>query len=157
MTELFKKAGDPWTVQEDQQLNKLYNEEQLDIIAISKIHNRAPGGIISRLQKNKHVPNRQSARGYIAYTNSDLYKEIVAKNKENRENKLKLEDNKKPTSTANKMVLTKADNILISIKQSDYIQLQNDVNEIKNDIKSLKNNISELVEMMKAVYEFEDN
>ena len=159
MTEIFKNAGEPWTVQEDQQLNKLYNEEQLDIIAISKIHNRAPGGILSRLQKNKHVPNRYSARGYIAYTNSDLYKEIVAKNKEKRENKfnLDLEDNKKPTSTVNKMVLSKADNILISIKQSDYIQLQNDVNEMKNDIKSLKNNISELVEMMKAVYEFEDS
>ena len=113
MAELFKSIEDPWTVQEDQQLNKLYNEEQLDIIAISKINNRAPGGIISRLREKKYITTRQSARGYTTYKNSDLYKEIVKnsiiKKIEKRENKLKLEDNKKPTSTVKKMVLTPAD------------------------------------------------
>ena len=37
---IFKNAGESWT-QEDTQLNKLYNEDMLDIIEISKIHNRA--------------------------------------------------------------------------------------------------------------------
>ena len=40
--------------------------------------------------------------------------------------------------------------MLISINTSDYIELQNDVQDVKNAIK-------ELVEMMRAVYEFEDN
>jgi hypothetical protein len=71
---IFKNAGEPWTQEEDTQLNKLYNEDMLDIIEISKIHNRAPGGIISRLFKHNYIVNRQSARGYIAYKNSDLYK-----------------------------------------------------------------------------------
>ena len=39
---IFKNAGEPWWPEEDTQLNKLYNEDMLDIIEISKIHNRAP-------------------------------------------------------------------------------------------------------------------
>jgi hypothetical protein len=142
---IFKNAGEPWTQEEDTQLNKLYNEDMLDIIEISKIHNRAPGGIISRLFKHNYIVNRQSARGYIAYKNSDLYKEIVSNNKD----KKKTEIADKPEK---KIKPTQIDNILISINKIDYIELQNDVNEIKE----LKNNIKELVEMMKAVYDFED-
>jgi hypothetical protein len=111
----------------------------LDIIEISKIHNRAPGGIISRLFKHNYIVSRQSSRGYIAYKNSDLYKEIVYKNKSEK-----------------KIKPTQIDNILISINKIDYIELQNDVKEMKNEIKELKNNIKELAEMMKAVYDFED-
>ena len=88
MENIFKNAGEPWTQEEDIQLNKLYNEDMLDIIEISKIHNRAPGGIISRLIKDNYIVNRQSARGYLAYKNSDLYKEIVNNNKDKRKNKL---------------------------------------------------------------------
>ncbi len=137
----FKNAGEPWTQEEDTQLNKLYNEDMLDIIEISKIHNRAPGGIISRLFKHNYIVNRQSARGYIAYKNSDLYKEIVSNNKDKKKTQIKP---------------TQIDNILISINKIDYIELQNDVKEMKNEIKELKNNIKELTEMMKAVYDFED-
>ena len=146
---IFKNAGEPWTQEEDVQLNKLYNEDMLDIVEISKIHNRAPGGIISRLAKNNCIVNRQSARGYIAYKNSDLYKEIVNNNKD--KNKTKIVD--KPEK---KIKSTKIDSILISINKSDYVELQNNVNEMKNEIKDLKNSIKELVEMMKAVYDFED-
>jgi hypothetical protein len=64
---LFKNAGEPWTQDEDEQLNNLYNKDMLCIIEISKIHNRAPGGIISRLLKHDYIVNRQSARGYIVY------------------------------------------------------------------------------------------
>jgi len=142
---IFKNAGAPWTREENTQLNKLYNEDMLDIIDISKIHNRAPGGIISRLIKNNYIVNRQSARGYIAYKNSDLYKEIVYKNKSEIVDKP--EKKNKPVQI---------DNLLISIDKSDYIELQNDVKEMKNEIKDLKNNIKELVEMMKTVNKFED-
>ena len=136
---IFKNAGEAWSQEEDTQLNKLYNEDMIDIIEISKIHNRAPGGIISRLFKHKYIVNRQSARGYIAYKNSDLYKEIVSNNKDKRRNKIADKPEKKIKPT-----------------QIDYIELQNDVKEMKNEIKELKNNIKELIEMMKAVYVFED-
>ena len=146
---IFKNAGEPWSKEEDTQLNKSYNEDMLDIIEISKIHNRAPGGIISRLIKHNYIANRISARGYTAYKNSDLYKEIVFNNKDKKKNDIvdKPEKKIKPTQI---------DNILISINKSDYIELQNDVKEMKNEIKDLKISIKELVEMMKAVYDFED-
>ena len=118
-----------------------------DIIEISKIHNRAPGGIISRLIKHNYIANRKLARGYIEYKNSDLYKEIVYNNKDKNKSEIVYKPEKK---------LNQIDNILISINKSDYIELQNDVKEMKNEIKDLKNTIKELVEMMKAVYEFED-
>lgn len=137
-----------WSSQQDEQLNHLYNEKLMNIIEISDIINRPPGSIISRLCANKHIPNRTSARGYIIYKNSDLYKSIVASG-EDKKNKQKIN---KQTSKTNK-------NILININEissDEYIELKNDVKEVKNEIKELKNNIKELIEMMKAVYEFED-
>ena len=62
--EIFKNAGEPWSPKEEIQLNKLYNEDMLDIMEISKIHCRAPGGILSRLKVLKYITNRQNARGY---------------------------------------------------------------------------------------------
>ncbi len=71
----FKNAGEPWNEAEEKQLNKLYNEDMLDIMEISKIHCRAPGGILSRLKMHKHITHRQLARGY------DLYKKAIFINK----------------------------------------------------------------------------
>ena len=79
---LFNNVGKPWSKTEDAQLNKLYNEDMLNVIEISKIHNRAPGGIISRLNKQGYIEDRKQARGYVEYTNSDLYKEILKNNKD---------------------------------------------------------------------------
>ena len=149
METMFKNAGEPWTPEEERQLDKLYNLDLLDIMEISKIHCRAPGGILSRLKLLKYITHRQLARGYDLYKKSNFYKQAIQINKENYKNNLteKLEQ----TIKANQL-----DNTLISICNNDYIELQHDVKEIKNEIKDLKNSIKELVEMMKAVYEFED-
>ena len=147
---VFKNAGETWTHEEDLQLNKLYNEDMLDIMEISEIHNRAPGGIISRLVKHNYIPNRISARGYMTYKNSNLYKEIVSNNKDKKKPEIVDVTDKKIKK--NKEV----DNIFISINKCDYIELKQDVIEMKNEITELKNTIKELVEMMRAVYEFED-
>ena len=149
METMFKNAGEPWTPEEERQLNKLYNVEMLDIMEISKIHCRAPGGILSRLKLLKYITHRQLARGYDLYKKSNFYKQAIQINKENYKNNLteKLEQ----TIKANQL-----DNTLICICNNDYIELQHDVKEMKNEIKDLKNSIKELVEMMKAVYEFED-
>ena len=141
----FKNAGEPLSPYEEKQLNKLYNEEMLDIMEISKIHCRAPGGILSRLKLLKYITHRQLARGYDLYKKSNFYKQAVQINKENYKNNLT------ETIKANQL-----DNTLISISKNDYIELHNDVNEMKNEMKNLKNSIKELVEMMKAVYVFED-
>ena len=149
METMFKNAGETWTPEEERQLNKLYNENMLDIMEISKIHCRAPGGILSRLKLLKYITHRQLARGYDLYKKSNFYKQAIQINKENYKNNLteKLEQ----TIKANQL-----DNTLISICKNDYIELQHDVKEMKKDIKDFKNSIKELVEMMKAVYDFED-
>jgi hypothetical protein len=138
----FKNAGEPWTTKEEIQLNKLYNEDMLDIMEISRIHYRAPGGILSRLKLLKYITHRQFARGYDLYKKSNFYKQAVQINKENYKKNL----TEKLEQTINN---TQIDNILTSIHKNNYI-------ELKNEIKDLKNTIKELVEMMKAVYEFED-
>ena len=121
----------------------------LDIMEISKIHCRAPGGILSRLKLLKYITHRKLARGYDLYKKSNFYKQAIQINKENYKNNLteKLEQ----TIKTNQL-----ENTLISINKNDYVELQNDVKEMKNNIKELKNTIKELVEIMKMVYEFED-
>ncbi len=141
-TELkFINAGEPWTKEEDEQLNKLYNKDMLDIMEISRIHNRAPGGILYRLKIHKYITHRQLARGYDLYKNSNFYRLAVQNNK----------NNYKKTLTEKQI-----ENDLVCSDKNNYTELKNDIKEIKNEIKELKNNIKELLEMMKAVYEFED-
>jgi hypothetical protein len=146
----IKNVGEPWLQEEDEQLNKLYNIDMLDIIEISKIHNRAPGEIISRLCKHNYIPNRTSARGYMIYKKSDLYKQIVFSSE------LKRRENKERRETKEEIKKSKKNNNMIKINKIDYIELQNVVKDMKNEIIELKTTIKELVEMMKAVYEFED-
>ncbi len=146
---MFKNAGEPWTPEEERQLNKLYNEDLLDIMEISKIHCRAPGGILSRLKLLKYITQRQSARGYDLYKKSNFYKQAIQTNKENY--KKNLTEKLEQTIKSNQL-----DNTLISICNNDYVELHDDVKEMKNEIKDLKNSIKELVEIMKAVYDFEN-
>jgi hypothetical protein len=147
---MYKSSGEPWTNYDDEQLDFLYNKKNLNVIEISNLNNRTPGTIISRLIKYKYINTRQSARGYLIYKNSELYKEIVSKNRYNKSDKL--EKPKKEKEKTNKT----NENYLITINRNDYFDLKYDVDIMKNDIKEIKNTLNELVEMMKAVYEFED-
>ena len=52
---IFENAGGKWSREEDEKLNRLYNIDLLDIMEISKIHNRTPNGIICRLIKQNHI------------------------------------------------------------------------------------------------------
>lgn len=58
--------NDPWTREEHIQIKKLYNENMLDIIEISKIHNRSLDQILYSLMKYNCIVNSQSARGYAS-------------------------------------------------------------------------------------------
>ena len=144
METTFKNAGEPWTEKEENQLNKLYNEDKLDIMKISEIHGRAPGGILSRLKKNKYITHREEARGYDIYKKSNFYKEAVQTNKDKYKNDL----------TEKFKQQQENENILISINKSNIMELQSYVKEMRNEIKELKKGIKELVEMMKVVYEY---
>ena len=74
---IFKNDSKSWSREEDIQIKKLYNENMLNIIEISKIHNRSPDQIIFSLMKYNCIDNPQSARGYTAHKNSK-YEEALA-------------------------------------------------------------------------------
>lgn len=149
----YKPNGTSWSPEEDEELNNMYNEKLMDINEISNIINRTPGCIISRLCKNKYIPNRTSARGYIIYKNSDLYKSIVASGEGRKNNKQSTKSNDKQTTKSN-------DNISININgintceivglKNEILELKNDVNQIKNGIEDLKNQLRELAEIIKV-------
>jgi hypothetical protein len=69
--------NDPLTREEHIQIKKLYNENMLDIIEISKIHNRSPDQILYSLMKYNCIVNSQSARGYFARDCKEKIKEVV--------------------------------------------------------------------------------
>jgi len=146
----FKKNTESWTLIEDANLHKLYNVDMLDIIEISKIHNRTPGGIINRLIKHNYIVNRQSARGYMSYKNMYLYY-----------SKILLYTNDVNNNFENKI----NDNVFINVDQNDYqndcqndcqndyqndytITLQNDLKEIQKEISIFKNIIIELIDII---------
>jgi hypothetical protein len=128
-TELFINAGEHWTQEEENKLNKLYNEDMLDIMEISQIHCRAPSGILTRLKHLKYITHRTSARGYDIYKKSDFYKQSVLTNKDKYKKDLTEKIN--TTNTGN-----------------DIKELQNSVKEIKHEINELKFCIKQFIEML---------
>ncbi len=145
MEHVFTHAGESWTREEDNKLNKLYNVDMLDVIEISKIHDRAPGGIISRLAKKGYVTEKKLARGYADYKNCVILKKshtithFVGYHKK--------QDEINPPTPLDELSF---------IDNPDIAGMQNDMKELKNEVAELKNTIKQLVDMMNSVYEFED-
>ena len=140
--EKYSNSGQKWSEREDEQLIRLYNVEKLNIGEICKQHKRCLGGITSRLQKNGIFP-----RGYKEFITSDDYEEMkeykrlyhaeICKKKEENDN-----IEKKKTK--------KNDNILITIKQSDYDELKEEITELKSELSEIKTMIKRL-----AIYDFD--
>lgn len=76
-TEVLQKPKKNLTENEENMITKLYNDDMLDIMNISKQINIEVGEIVSYLVSNKNVKQRKDTRGYEEYRNSDLYKERV--------------------------------------------------------------------------------
>ena len=136
--------GQKWNDEEETLLLQQLNDN-IDISIIAQKHNRTIGGINSR--------RREIA--YKMYLKNVSIDEIIRQTKLDN---ISIEETiKKRQNNNSKKIKTKeVDNVFISINKNDYIELQNNVKNIKNDIKQIKNTIGELVEMIKAVYEFED-
>jgi len=123
-------VGQKWTDQEETLLLEEL-DKNFNINIIAQNHNRMRGGIISR----------QKEIAYKMYLKNYSMGEIVQKTKlDNESIKQIIEIKNKKTQPEPKQFL-----------------IENEIVEIKNDIKELKIVITELVEMMKAVYEFEDS
>jgi hypothetical protein len=143
-TEYPSNMGQKWSDEEEKLLLEELNNN-IDIEIIAQKHDRTIGGINSRRQEiaYKMYLKKISIEEIIKLTKLDYnyIEQIIQKRQNNKSNKNKTKE---------------LDNVFISINKSDYIELQNDVKNMKNDIKQIKNTLGELVEMMKAVYEFED-
>ena len=142
-TEYPSNMGQKWTDDEEQKLlDELNNDTDIEIIAQN--HSRTIGGIMSRCREI----------AYKMYIKNISIEEIIRKTKLDYAS-IKQTIEKRQNINSKKITNKELDNVLISINKSDYTYLQNDVNNIKNDIKQIKTTLSELVDMMKAVYEFE--
>jgi hypothetical protein len=136
--------GQKWSDEEEILLLEELNNN-IDIGIIAQKHNRTIGGINSRRQEI----------AYKMYVKNVSIEEIIKQTKLDYnciEQTIQKKQNKNTKNTKTKEV----DNIFISINKNDYTELQNDIKNTKNDIKQIKNTLGELVEMLKAVYEFED-
>ena len=127
--------GQKWTNEEE----KLLLEElskNIDIKIIAQSHNRTIGGINAR----------RSRIAYKLYSNNISMEEIILKTK--------LGENQIIETIKNLQSNPRIYKSVIEIKKP--FSIESEIGEIKNDIKELKNTIKELVEMMNAIYEFED-
>jgi hypothetical protein len=136
--------GQKWSDEEEiLLLEELSNNIDIEIIA--QKHNRTIGGINSRRKEiaYKMYLKNVSIQDIIKQTKLDynFIQQIIQQKQNNNSKKIKTKE---------------VDNVFISINKNDYIELQNDVKNMKNDIKLMKNTLGELVEMMKAIYVFED-
>ncbi len=136
--------GQKWNDEEEALLLQELNDN-IDIEIIAQKHNRTIGGINSR--------RREIA--YKMYLKNVSIHEIIRQTKLDN-NSIEETIKKRQNNNLKKIKTKEVDNVFISINKNDYIELQNDVKNMKNDIKQIKNTLGELVEMIKAVYEFED-
>ena len=136
--------GEKWSDEEEILLLEELNNN-IDIEIIAQKHKRTIGGINSRRQEI----------AYKMYLKNVSIEEIIRQTKLDN-NSIEETIKKRQNNNSKKIKTKEIDNVFISINKNDYIELQNDVKNMKNDIKQIKNTLGELVEMMKAIYEFED-
>ena len=77
----YVNSGAPWFESEIENLKKEYTENNLDLLQISKLHKRTPGGIATRLVILKLADDINNVNGYLEYKSSILYRDALAKQK----------------------------------------------------------------------------
>lgn len=125
-----ENLGEKWTIEEE---NILLQEldDNIDIELIAQAHKRTLGGIIGR---QKFIAYNM----YLAKAPEDL---IVRKTRLNKAQLLK--------------VIAKKEKVPKCVN-TENPSLEYEVVEMRKEIRELKTTVSELVEMLKAIYEFED-
>jgi len=143
--EIASNFGEKWTEQEeDILLDEL--DKNMDIRMIASKHNRSIGGIHSRIK----------VIAYKLHLKNNSIEEIIKKTKlDNITIKQIIEYKSKSQKDKSDK---KSDNSLSNSQNSiETFELQKEICEIKNDIKELKIMNKELIDIIKAVYEFEKN
>ena len=148
----FINIGKSWELSDDEQLIKLYNDDNLEVLQIAIKLKRAPGGILARLRKLNIIENKKSAKGYEDYVNSNLYKEAceISKNRYTTKEKTNIEISKdniiksfrkvnknmgilqKKINDYNNLNLNEEDNNynIVIIKDNEYFLIDNQIYKI---------------------------
>ena len=149
-TEYPSNMGEKWSDEEEiLLLDELNNNIDIEIIA--QKHSRTIGGINSRRREIAYKMHLKNISTEEIFKQTKLDYDCIKQTIEKKHN------NNNNNNNSKKIKTKEIDNVFISINKNDYIELQHDVKSMKNDIKQIKNTLGELVEMMIAVYEFEDN
>jgi predicted GIY-YIG superfamily endonuclease len=83
------------TTKINDEIKNMYVVENKNIIDIGEILNITPGTVASRLVKFKIIKDKEDARYYNEYKESDMYKQICSKNVSNKINNMSNEECKK--------------------------------------------------------------
>lgn len=83
------------TTKINDEIKNMYVVENKNIIEIGEILNITPGTIACRLLKLKIIKDKQDARCYNEYKDSDMYKQICSKNASNKIDNISKEECKK--------------------------------------------------------------
>jgi hypothetical protein len=73
----YTRQYEPWDDTEYTQLRDEYENQKLTISEIGDLHKRTPGCFSNKLIELNIIKQRVDARGYIEYTQSALYKDLI--------------------------------------------------------------------------------
>ena len=75
----YTQSGAAWSKHEDEQLKKEFFIDKINVIQISSLHKRTPGGIVARLKHLGLIHKRAVIKEYEEYRMSSLFKEVLEK------------------------------------------------------------------------------
>ena len=138
-----EKLGEKWTIEEERTLLQELDENTLTLKDIAESHKRTYGGIIGRqktIAYNMHLSGATEDEiiRITKLTNEQVIKTIAKKSGLTNEQVIK--------TIAKKVAKTPA---ISAIPENEII-------EVRNEIKELKTTINELVEIIKAIYQFKE-
>jgi hypothetical protein len=132
--EYYDRQKEPWEESELNQIREEYVDMEMTISKIADIHRRTPGSISFKLKKLGVIENTTLARGYTEYKNSELYNEIVNKNKTIDTVKQKKSTEKKPAN-----------------KTDSFLKLEIEISDLKREIIHLRNSMGEMTQLLKTL------
>lgn len=145
--EYYNRQKEEWDDKEIQNLRNEYEKKEMTISQIADIHFRTPGSISYKLKYLGIVNNNTESRGYLDYKNSNLYNEIVSSGKK--------KDSIKKTESKKRGVNMSDNEITLKIKAESNTSFT-EIIELRNEITDLKKDVKEILRLMNALYDFEN-
>jgi hypothetical protein len=141
-----EKLGEKWTIEEEKTLLEELDDKTLSLKDIAESHKRTYGGIIGR----------QKTIAYSMYLEGATLDEIIRITKLTNDKVIKTIA-KKSGLTNEQVIKTigKSGKTPAAI-QPPIFSLEKEIIEMRNEIKECKTTINELVEMIKAIYQFKE-